>query len=505
MFKDPIVKSGIKATIILVSCLALCKYTAGYFSCVMLAFGLWFGLQNRIGLCLCSYAFFPFIIIFNPMILPKPPVLALLMRIGPLIITGALIMSASRRRGREKLPLGMMFAFLFVAMISSLFGYCFQISIFKIINFAIFIIGIVMGTQNLDKRPQDLVILRSFFYGLAIIVVFGGICTLPFPAIAYPLNAKWLYLQGMGVEDANAVMRETMNQQVTLFAGVCGHSQMLAPLLSCLFGFVACDTLFVERKVNLMSGSLLACMPVLLYLTRSRTGLVSFMCAVFMVFIFAKNKFRLPQRVKIKINQLSWLALLVLVCVGVVGQVKSQLLTRWIFKVNTIESMNAGEAVANVTATRMGMVEQLTYDFKQNPVTGMGFQVNKDSKQHLKGLLTISAPIEKGLIPLMILGETGAMGALVFIGFLFSFYSTCIRKRYIVSATMFTILLATNMGEATFFSPGGPGGIMWMFCAVGGFAVDMMVLHRRSIEQQMEMMRQEQMMMQYRAEHGMEG
>ena len=49
---------------------------------------------------------------------------------------------------------------------------------------------------------------------------------------------------------------------------------------------------------------------------------------------------------------------------------------------------------------------------------------------------------------------------------------------------MFTVFLVSNMGEATFFSPGGGGGIGWMICVVGGFTLDTLLLYRRSIESQ---------------------
>ena len=40
------------------------------------------------------------------------------------------------------------------------------------------------------------------------------------------------------------------------------------------------------------------------------------------------------------------------------------------------------------------------------------------------------------------------------------------------------------MGEATFFSPGGMGGIFWMISVVGGFAIDTYLLFQRQLEQQ---------------------
>jgi len=76
----------------------------------------------------------------------------------------------------------------------------------------------------------------------------------------------------------------------------------------------------------------------------------------------------------------------------------------------------------------------------------------------------------------MILGEGGIVGAFAFLAFLVSFYHKCKKRRLMVTSAMFTTFLASNMGEATFFSPGGTGGILWMICVVGGFVVDTVVI-----------------------------
>ena len=65
------------------------------------------------------------------------------------------------------------------------------------------------------------------------------------------------------------------------------------------------------------------------------------------------------------------------------------------------------------------------------------------------------------------------------------FYSTCAKRQYYVTITMFSVLLVTNMGEATFFSPGGGGGILWMLCVVGGFTIDTVILHRSALEEEL--------------------
>ncbi len=48
-----------------------------------------------------------------------------------------------------------------------------------------------------------------------------------------------------------------------------------------------------------------------------------------------------------------------------------------------------------------------------------------------------------------------------------------------VTAALFTVLLATNMGEATFFSPGGSGGVLWTISIIGGYCIDMQLAGER--------------------------
>jgi hypothetical protein len=106
---------------------------------------------------------------------------------------------------------------------------------------------------------------------------------------------------------------------------------------------------------------------------------------------------------------------------------------------------------------------------------GMGFQVIADHPRlYQQGKISLfSAPIEKGILPIMVLGETGIIGTAAFLLFLFMFYHDASRKGYTATLTLFSILLGTNFAEATFFSPGGAGGVFWMFTVCGGFLIDM--------------------------------
>ncbi len=73
----------------------------------------------------------------------------------------------------------------------------------------------------------------------------------------------------------------------------------------------------------------------------------------------------------------------------------------------------------------------------------------------------------------MVLGETGILGVIAFIIFLIVFIATCHQRHYAATLTLFAVYLSTNMAEATFFSPSGGGGVMWIIMVVGGFVIDM--------------------------------
>ena len=79
----------------------------------------------------------------------------------------------------------------------------------------------------------------------------------------------------------------------------------------------------------------------------------------------------------------------------------------------------------------------------------------------------------------------GVVGMVAFVFFLVAFYGGCMQKRLYVTMALFTVMVACNFGEANFFSPGGPGGMLWVICVGGGFLIDTLLLHRRRIERMM--------------------
>ena len=465
--------------------IVLCRVTRGAIMPVFALIGVCLALANNLGWALVFFVMMPFFVILNPGIVgARSSLYGPSLRFGPLLIGLILAMHGASRQGRHKLPLIGIVPFILAAIISSVDGWAPSISLIKLANFSVFLFGIWFGTQNLQERPKDILLLRSFFLAMAFLLVFGSIPTMAIPSIGYATSLSWHL--GEGTEVVNEIFHQIRAEgELTLFCGITNHSQALAPLLSLTVGWVLCDMLFLERRFRWLHLCIIVFALPLIYMTRSRLGLISVAAALYMGALYAARKIQLPERLRVHLRQGVMAGGGILVAVVIVSQLTTGAMSRWIRKTDKEEDdrRSLGEAF---TSSRMGLIEESLYEFRRNPLFGSGFQVAEHTRDLVavsKGFI-LSAPIEKGIAPVMVLGETGILGEMCFIIFIVSFCGTCIRRKYVVTFSLFTVMLVTNMGEATIFSPGGNGGMLWMISAVGGFAIDTYLLYRRQLEQQ---------------------
>jgi len=119
--------------------------------------------------------------------------------------------------------------------------------------------------------------------------------------------------------------------------------------------------------------------------------------------------------------------------------------------------------------SRGEFIFQMLDNIKENLITGIGFGIASDlssMRVYYDPIfnLPISASVEKGVVPLMILEETGIFGFILFlIWILILFYRAVING--IESLTLLLAILSFNMGEAVLFSPGGQGLITLVLLA----------------------------------------
>ena len=466
--------------------IGLCRITRGYIMPVYTLVGALCAFSSHLGWALVFFVMMPFFAIINPAIIGnQSSFYGLSVRLGPLLIGLILAFLGASRQGRHRLPFIGIVPFLMAAAISSVDGWVPSVSYLKLVNFIVFLFGIWYGTQNLQQRPKDVLLLRSFFLAMACMLVFGSVISIAVPSVGYATGLSLALRQG-GAALANEVFKQQQaDSMVTLFCGVTNHSQALSPLLALTVGWTLCDMLLLERRFRWLHLAIIVFALPLAYMTRSRVGLVSLISAFAVGGFYAAHKVNLPARVKAHLNNGILLGIAILVLGAVVIQVKGGHMSQWIRKTSDVsgDRRSLGEALAS---SRFGLMEYSMYEFRRNPLLGSGFQVaeyTQDLVRENKSFI-LSAPVEKGVLPVMVLGETGILGEICFLIFLASFYGACARRKYIVTSALFTVFFVTNLAEATMFSPGGIGGILWMISVVGGFTIDTYLIYRQQMEQQ---------------------
>lgn len=454
---------------------------------LLLLVGVFSAATGKRGLALGTFILFPLLLTLNRYAFPMSGSGASINKVSMLIVAIVLLVSSSRHRGTNQLPLGSLFVYLAVAALSSAQGYFPEISYLKIVNFVAFILGIWIGTRNLQRTPVEMNRLRVFMLGVSIFVILGSFGTLAFPSVAYFQNMGSV-IQEAGIEYADEVFRATKQDiGISYFAGVTGQSQCLGPMLAALMNWVIADMLFVEKRLAPFHALLVVIGLGELVLTHSRTGMLAFACGAAILSSYVLKRVNLARRLRARVRNLVFMGCFLFFCAAIVAQIRGGGVTSFIRKGNEVATGGEASLWGALTASRQGLIEQNMFDFNHNPLLGCGFQVayyHQFAFAHHKGLI-LSAPIEKGILPLMVLGEGGVVGLVVFLGFLLAFYVGCAKKRLFVTMALFTVLVMSNFGEADFFSPGGIGGAKWVLCVVGGFIIDCQLLYAREIERLM--------------------
>lgn len=466
--------------------MAMMRVSNGYYGFALMAFGVCAAFTGKAGWAFSHYALLLMTVITNPILLPKAGMAwSLSLRFGPLLIGLAMIISASRVQGNHRLPLGGMIPFLLVACISASIGWVPQISYMKLINFAVFFFGIWLGTQNIDKKVEDVIQLRAMMLAVCVFFILGSFLLYWVPSVSYLSSLKAFNKGGVAEAAYSAeMMRESMitsaNAYNSLFCGITSQSQTLAPVLALCFSWVTCDMLFIEKRVRWPHLGLMIISVPLMYFTRSRVAFVALVAALGIIYMYTIRKVNIPFHVRQTVRQGAFLFGFLILVLTVIVEIRGNTISQWMRKSNDTEEDDRSLTEA-MTSSRMGLIEECMFEFNRSPVFGSGFQVSYDHltlMQHSNGLI-LSAPIEKGLLPVMVLGETGLVGAACFLFFLLSFYVTAVKRQLFITITLFGVFFTANLGEATFFSPGGMGGTLWMISAIGGFVLDTILKYER--------------------------
>lgn len=443
----------VKSLLILIGTAALMKATggAGFLLVVPLVFA---ALMMRRADKLFFYILLTTaMLVANPNVVPKDIVFGVSQRALMMIL--GVVMSVqlfgSRLSHNTKPFLGI-FPYVFFMIIPSAMGWNPKISFLKLFLFTVIFLA-YFGVANQAAQSRSLYggIVRAEMLAVAIFFIAGSVALIPFPGIGQLRGDQFL-------DNPNAT---------SLFMGMTSQSQALGPAVSALAVILLGDLLFSVRKPDKLYLALLLCCPILIYKTSSRTGMGSFLLGLgYVVWLFMRARgigARWRGKVMGIATTMVFFCILVVVAVPSVRNGAIRFALKW-----SGEGERKELSTENVFSSRQGKIDQCLANFRRKPLIGNGFQVSEDmSYMSNKGGLILSAPIEKGVWIYAVLEEGGAIGFVLFAGFLLFAVHTLAKRRCYIGAGCLFVCALTNLGEFTFFSMTYMGGFIWAMVFAG--------------------------------------
>jgi len=247
----------------------------------------------------------------------------------------------------------------------------------------------------------------------------------------------------------------------TGFQGVLNHPQALGPTMAIL-GAIAASSLFSERKPSWSFLSVFGVSVILIMASEARTAgialLIGLGTAIAIVSVISGRSSAavLPG---LKSRRL-WGVIGVTFCLSLIFA--PQIGQKYKYYISKSDRAGSVENIADAYfKSRGGLIERMLVNINENPLSGIGFGVASESelivveRDSFLGL-PISAPVEKGVLPLILIEELGLIGVAIFFAWLLYLVFRAGRRGVVNLAVLMTVIVI-NFGEGVFFSPGGLG------------------------------------------------
>lgn len=329
--------------------------------------------------------------------------------------------------------------------------YFVTISLLKIFLFSLGVSSLLVSAERLKRGSSDM---TCWFFTLIVLTVAIGLATIPL-GIGYNFRGDFV--------------------TVVWFNGPFWHSQTLGPVAAMMVSYLFCIFQFTPYRLRWLSIPLALVLFYFIYLTGSRTALLGMMLGLAAIgagiYLIRDNRFRrVRQNVSkpmLLVGGISFVLIVVLADFFTGNRIGSRA-SEFILKQTSSSFAYADSDIAldNVMASRQFLIDMQLHNFQRSPLTGIGFGTALTA-EFAESATLVSAPTEKGFIPTAILEETGLIGTLFFLIFLGCIFAYFIRDKNMPGQGMFITLLATNLGEMTFFSLGGTGSFLWLLVAGG--------------------------------------
>lgn len=341
----------------------------------------------------------------------------------------------------------------------SLQGYQPVVSYLKLALFATMFLAMfgIANTVNASPRTEARV-LRSAILSLVALVLVGSILLIPLPSLSL-----------MAV-DEGVVEKMLSGELVSLFCGMCAHSQALGPAAAILGTFLFADLVFSIKKWDKFYLLMIACAFVCIYKTSSRTAMGTFISGIVFVSWLVIRSRGMGAKWKTRVSTVMTILLISCSIVVMMSPNVRNGIVNFAMKWNTSETGKAEVNVENLFSSRQMLIDRAVYNFKQKPYIGNGFQVSEEMRYEKRnGILSyVSAPIEKGVWIYAVLEEGGVVGMMLFCGWLLILIPLLVKRHAYVMASTFFAFLVSNFGEFSLFAMSYIGGFFWTVVFAAG-------------------------------------
>ena len=305
-----------------------------------------------------------------------------------------------------------------------------DVSILKAVSWTVVALTVVLGWAGLNVHERDALGWQIFF-GLALVMLAS------LPLLASPIGYQ---LNGEG------------------FEGILSHPQVFGPTMALLCAW-AMSRLLGQPRPNWAYAIVAACSLMLTFRSGSRTAGLAMVSGVTVAFIVAlalstwSAHAVVPGLRSGRVHAAAAATLLTLLLGGgaFVGDAET-------FIAKGTESRSVADAYK---ASRGGLVDEMWANIEENPFLGIGFGIASEpglmvvTRDTATGL-PLSAPVEKGVLPVATLEEVGLLGS-VLVAVALALLVIQSSKGGVESFAVALTALFLNMGESTFFSPSGLG------------------------------------------------
>ena len=450
------IKVLFKYLVILVAIMAACKVSAGFAAIIVPIMVICAISRDKPVMLIFLMILSMFFAVSNRKLFANNAVTILTARVTLIIMTGLLAtkLFSGGREARVVTPFWGVFAYVLWECAVSLQGWEPIISYLKLILFFAIFLGLLAAVNQVNRSTRtNAKILRSALLAMLCFLIFGSVLLIPFDV-------------GMMARDDASLAAMKAGEFTSLFMGMTCHSQALGPMTAILGTFLLADLVFSIKRWDKLYVALLLCCPLLIIRSSSRTGMGTLIAGCGMVAFLALRARGLGAHWKGKLMSVMVILAVIGGVSGVAVPAVRERLAQYVLKYG---KDTKGMTSEDIFASRQKKFDEMFAHIKQKPLQGHGFQVSEEflyEKRH--GFLEyLSAPVEKGTWIFAIVEEGGAIGMILFCGWLVFLIPALIKRHAYIGVCTFWAFLTANLGEFSIFAMSYIGGLFWSFVIAG--------------------------------------